>query len=45
VLVGSVDQMVEALERRRERYGISYVCFQDDRFETLAPVVQRLAGA
>jgi probable F420-dependent oxidoreductase len=43
-LVGSLEQMAETLERRRERYGISYVVFQDDRFEQLAPIVKRLAG-
>jgi probable F420-dependent oxidoreductase len=44
VLVGSTDQMAETLQRRRERYGFSYVAFSGDNFETLAPVVKQLAG-
>lgn len=43
-LVGSVDSIVETLQERRERHGISYVCWHDDALETLAPVVARLAG-
>jgi probable F420-dependent oxidoreductase len=43
-LIGSVDQIVETLQARRERYGISYVAFSGDGFERLAPVVARLAG-
>ncbi|OGO52092.1 MAG: luciferase [Chloroflexi bacterium RBG_16_68_14] len=44
VLVGTVDQMVEELQRRREEYGFSYVAFSGDVFEMMAPVVSRLAG-
>ena len=43
-LIGSVDQIVETLQARRERYGISYVAFSGDGFERLAPVVARLGG-
>lgn len=43
-VVGSVDQICETLQARRERYGISYVVFSGDGFERLAPVVARLAG-
>jgi probable F420-dependent oxidoreductase len=42
-LVGTVEQMVEELQWRRERWGISYVTFEGD-WEALAPVVARLAG-
>jgi probable F420-dependent oxidoreductase len=43
VLIGTVDQMVETLQRRRELFGISYlqVFFQD--IDVFAPVVARLA--
>ena len=41
LLVGSVDGLVEALQARRERFGISYYSVRD---EALAPVVARLAG-
>ena len=43
-LIGTIDQMVEDLEARRERYGISYVIVPDAAFELLAPVVERLTG-
>lgn len=44
LLMGTVEQMVETLQRRREQFGISYlqVFFQD--IDTFAPVVARLAG-
>lgn len=42
--IGSVDQIVEALQQRREEYGFSYFAFSGDRFEALAPVVKKLAG-
>jgi probable F420-dependent oxidoreductase len=44
VLIGTVEQMVETLHRRRELFGISYlqVFFQD--IDVFAPVVARLAG-
>jgi probable F420-dependent oxidoreductase len=42
--IGTVEQMVETLQRRRELFGISYlqVFFQD--IDVFAPVVARLAG-
>ncbi len=43
-LIGTVDQMVEDLQVRRERFGISYVVFPDAAAESLAPVVERLTG-
>ena len=43
-LIGTVDQVVEDLQRRRERYGISYVIVPGEVDETFAPVVARLAG-
>jgi probable F420-dependent oxidoreductase len=43
-LIGTVDQMVERLEARRERWGVSYyVVFERDA-EVFAPIVARLAG-
>ncbi len=44
LLVGSVEQIVDALQERRDRYGFSYIAFSGDGFEALAPVVKRLAG-
>jgi probable F420-dependent oxidoreductase len=43
-LVGSLEQMIEILERRRERWNMSYVVIPDDAVDALAPVVARLAG-
>ena len=43
-LFGTVDEVVEVLRRRRERYGISYVIVPGEADETFAPVVARLAG-
>ncbi len=42
VLVGTVDQVVEDLLRRREMYGFSYVVVHD--IDAFAPVVAALAG-
>jgi probable F420-dependent oxidoreductase len=43
-LIGTVDEVVEDLQRRRERYGISYVIVPGEAAEEFAPVVARLAG-
>ncbi len=43
-LFGSVDAVCEELERRRERFGISYFTVGDTAMEAFAPVVERLAG-
>jgi len=44
VLIGTVDEMVEALHARRDRWGISYFVTFEPYLETLAPIVARLAG-
>lgn len=44
-LFGSVDQIVETLQMRREQYGISYfTLLGEDNLESFAPVMNRLAG-
>jgi probable F420-dependent oxidoreductase len=43
-LVGTVPQIVEQLQERRERFGISYITVHGGWAEALAPVVERLAG-
>jgi probable F420-dependent oxidoreductase len=43
-LIGSVDQIVDELQKRRDEYGFSYVVFSGDAHERMAPVVKRLAG-
>ena len=42
-LIGTLEQMVEELQWRREEYGISYFAIEADCWEALAPVVSRLA--
>ena len=42
VLVGSVEQVIDELERMRERIGVSHVTVRDA--EGFAPVVEALAG-
>jgi probable F420-dependent oxidoreductase len=44
-LVGTTDEMVETLQRRRESLGISYIAVADELMEGLAPVVERLAAS
>jgi probable F420-dependent oxidoreductase len=42
--IGSVEEICESLEMRRERWGASYFVFQGDTMEPLAPVVAKLTG-
>ncbi len=44
VLIGTVDQMVEDLLARRERWGFSYYAIFEPYLDTFAPIVARLAG-
>ena len=43
-LIGTVEEVVENLQARRERYGISYVIVPGEAAEPFAPVVARLTG-
>jgi probable F420-dependent oxidoreductase len=43
-LVGSVEEICDALEQRRGDYGISYVTVGATNLDAFAPVVERLAG-
>jgi probable F420-dependent oxidoreductase len=43
-LVGTIDEVVEDLLVRRERWGISYVTVFAEHLEGFAPVVERLSG-
>ena len=43
-LFGSVDAIVEALQQRREQYGISYVTVPENVIAAFAPVGARRAG-
>jgi hypothetical protein len=43
-LIGTIDELVEDIVARRERFGISFIVVQGEVAEDLAPVVERLAG-
>jgi len=43
-LIGSVAEICDELEVRRDRFGISYVTIADRNREAFAPVVERLSG-
>lgn len=44
ILMGSLDQCVETLEERRQRYGINYIALGAADLDDVAPLVARLAG-
>jgi probable F420-dependent oxidoreductase len=44
LLHGTPREMADELERRRERFGMSYVTVNAEYMDTLAPVVELLAG-
>jgi alkanesulfonate monooxygenase SsuD/methylene tetrahydromethanopterin reductase-like flavin-dependent oxidoreductase (luciferase family) len=43
-LVGSVDEVVEQLQKLREEYDVSYIMVIGPQIDAFAPVVARLAG-
>jgi len=43
VLVGSIDEMAERLDQRRERWGYSYFVVQQPAIDEVGPLVARLA--
>jgi probable F420-dependent oxidoreductase len=43
-LIGTLDEMVEELQWRRQEYGISYWSIEADCWEALGPVVSELSG-
>lgn len=43
-LIGTADELVEDLQRRRDRYGISFVIVPGEVAEQFAPIVDKLAG-
>lgn len=44
VLIGSVDQICNDLEHRREVFGFSYYIVSDAQCDAFAPIVARMAG-
>lgn len=43
--VGTVDEVCEELQRRREEYGFSYITVSNAHIDAFAPIVARLAGS
>ncbi len=43
--IGTVDSICDDLQKRRERWDVSYLVVQGDAMDTMAPVVARLAGS
>ncbi|HEY8601394.1 MAG TPA: TIGR03621 family F420-dependent LLM class oxidoreductase [Thermomicrobiales bacterium] len=44
VLIGTVAEIIETLQVRRERYGFSYYVIADAQIDACAPLVSALAG-
>jgi probable F420-dependent oxidoreductase len=44
VLIGTVGQIIEDLQMRRERFGISYIVLRESIADAFAPVLERLVG-
>lgn len=44
VLLGTIDEITETLQERRERYGFSYIVVLEPVVDAFAPVVERLSG-
>jgi len=43
-IAGTVDEICEQLQQRRERWGFSYVVIHEGEVDAFAPVVARLTG-
>lgn len=43
-MLGTVGQIADDIERRRERFGITHIVVPGDAADALAPLVERLAG-
>ena len=42
--IGSIEQIIENMNMLRDRWGITYIAFQQDATAAMAPVVAALAG-
>jgi len=42
--IGTVDQICDTIQERREKYGISYYTISEGNLDAFAPVVARLTG-
>ena len=44
ILIGTVDEIADQLQRSRARWGFSYVTVHEPYMRTFAPVIERLRG-
>ncbi len=44
VMIGTEDEIVESLQKRREEFGFNDIVVQGDAMEAFAPIVARLTG-
>jgi probable F420-dependent oxidoreductase len=44
VAVGTIDEICDDLEARRERWQLSYYVFNDDSLDAVAPIIERMKG-
>ena len=44
IVIGTVYEVIESLQQRREQLGFSYLIVSNAEMETVAPIVDRLAG-
>ncbi|HMM42641.1 MAG TPA: TIGR03621 family F420-dependent LLM class oxidoreductase [Thermomicrobiales bacterium] len=44
MLIGSIEDIIDALVQRREEYGFSYIVVSDSQMDAFAPVVAALSG-
>ena len=42
IFIGSIEQIAEQMQQRRERYGFSYYIVSDAIMEPFAPIVRQL---
>lgn len=45
LLLGPIDEIIETLRVRRERWGVSYITIFERSTDEFAPVVARLRGS
>lgn len=43
-VIGTIDEICDELEARRDAWGVSYYVFQADAIDSMAPVVERMRG-
>jgi probable F420-dependent oxidoreductase len=44
ILLGTLDEMIEELQWRREEYGITYWSIEADSWKDLGPIVSKMSG-